>query len=332
MTKSGISRRHALGLLGSGAAGLFLNSCGIHSLSPGDRPFTVIALPDTQCYTDYSDKFVKFATEKWGRADFKQYFFDQTQWIRDNKKKLNIKMAVHLGDIVNNNVDAEWVIADQAFRTLDGEVPYILNLGNHDMDEGHKSLFCKYFPKSRFASAEWYGGHYGDAYGGDGNYFTTFESVGGKYLVMSLEFKPRREVLAWANDVFASHPKHRCMITTHCFLSQDASRNTMKNYKHVGTTAQEMWDISFSQHKNIFLVLSGHILGSARRTDPGEKGNPVHQVLSDYQGWKNGGEGYLRIMTFHPSENRIDVKTYSPSLDNYITSDVEQFSLPYVMG
>ena len=116
-----------------------------------------------------------------------------------------------------------------------------------------------------------------------------------KFLALSLEFKPRFEVLEWANDMFASYRNHRCMITTHCFLSQDATRNTMENYKYEGASAQEMWDRCVSRHENIFMVVCGHILGSSQRTDSGVNGNMVHHVLSDYQGLKNGGEGYLRI-------------------------------------
>ena len=55
------------------------------------------------------------------------------------------------------------------------------------------------------------------------------------------------------------------------------------------------------------MVLNGHYPGEGRRTDNNACGDPVHQVLSDYQERSNGGDGWLRIMTFTPAENRIDI-------------------------
>jgi hypothetical protein len=45
----------------------------------------------------------------------------------------------------------------------------------------------------------------------------------------------------------------------------------------------------------------------------------------------NGGDGYLRIMTFVPKEDVIHVRSYSPTRDSDLTSDASRFSLPYRM-
>lgn len=58
----------------------------------------------------------------------------------------------------------------------------------------------------------------------------------------------------------------------------------------------------------------------------------VYQLLSDYQGFPQGGDGWLRIMKFVPSENTIYVTTYSPYLDNYRTNSDSQFQLYYPMN
>lgn len=78
-------------------------------------------------------------------------------------------------------------------------------------------------------------------------------------------------------------------------------------------------------------MLSGHIIGEATVTTQGVHGNDVHQLLSDYQQNHNGGEGYLRIMTFHPKENRIDVTSYSPAIDESMSDPENKFSLEYKM-
>ena len=54
---------------------------------------------------------------------------------------------------------------------------------------------------------------------------------------------------------------------------------------------------------------------------------PVHEVLADYQDDPNGGNGYLRIMEFDPARSLINVKSYSPTLNNFLTKNESQFSL-----
>jgi hypothetical protein len=68
---------------------------------------------------------------------------------------------------------------------------------------------------------------------------------------------------------------------------------------------------------NILLVLSGHYTGEGVLTSIGKSGSTVHQILADYQSWPNKGDGYLRILTFIPYEDRIEVQTYSPWIDRY---------------
>jgi hypothetical protein len=71
--------------------------------------------------------------------------------------------------------------------------------------------------------------------------------------------------------------------------------------------------------------------GEGLLTSIGEKGNKVHQILANYQFEDNGGEGYLRIMTFIPESDKIEVQTYSPDLQKYMTTSMSQFSLQYGM-
>src|SRR5699024_1895555 len=43
----------------------------------------------------------------------------------------------------------------------------------------------------------------------------------------------------------------------------------------------------------------------------------VIEMLADYQGGPNGGDGYIRLLTFDPVQEILDVVTYSPILDEY---------------
>ena len=65
------------------------------------------------------------------------------------------------------------------------------------------------------------------------------------------------------------------------------------------------------------MVVNGHYPGEGRRTDLNDCGQPVHQVLMDYQSRINGGDGWLRYFTFKPSENKIYAYTYSPKLSQF---------------
>jgi hypothetical protein len=50
-------------------------------------------------------------------------------------------------------------------------------------------------------------------------------------------------------------------------------------------------------------------------------------MLSNYQVLANGGDGWIRLLTFHPSSNTVDVKTYSPYLNSYKTDSKNQFTI-----
>ena len=138
-------------------------------------------------------------------------------------------------------------------------------------------------------------------------------------------------MLAWANEVIAAHPRHRCIVLTHGYLDAEGRLYDASHYHHQGNGGVGMWEKLVQRHKNVFLVLCGHVLGESRRTDAGEHGNPVHQLLADYQGMPHGGDGYLRIMTFVPEEDTIHVRSYSPVLEKSLTEDANQFSLEYSM-
>ena len=87
--------------------------------SRGESPFTLVVLPDTQCYCDTRHAQ---SAKKWG-GDLRRYFFSQTRWIRDNARKLNIAFVLHEGDITQTDYDDEWKIAAKAMALLDGKSP-----------------------------------------------------------------------------------------------------------------------------------------------------------------------------------------------------------------
>lgn len=55
-------------------------------------------------------------------------------------------------------------------------------------------------------------------------------------------------------------------------------------------------------------------------------------MLSNYQNFPNGGNGYLRILTFDCIQNQLHIKTFSPYLNTYKTDSSSQFSLHYPLN
>ncbi len=311
--------------------------------------FTLIVLPDTQGYADVRHKET---AKHWPDiGDQRSCFFQQTEWIKQNKQKLNIAMAVHVGDITQTDHDEEWKIADTAFKLLDDHVPYVVCSGNHDMgylpqnrgtSNSRDSRFNAYFGPARFTNNPLYRPHFGvDAKqhfrkeGEIESYYLFLNAGEMKFLLITLEFKPRDESLAWANRVVSQHPDCRTIVVTHAYLtSKPGQRSSTDKYKVQGNSGEEIWKKFVSQHRNIFMVLSGHAMEN-RLTSKGKHGNLVHQVQADYWYWDipktKAGSGFLRIMTFYPGKNKIEVQTYSPVLDEFLTRPKSTYSLDYVM-
>ncbi len=300
-------------------------SIRVHS----DSEFSIVLLPDTQNYSDYAPAV----------------YNSQTQWIADNKDELNIAFVLHEGDFTNYNLIREWDNADYAMDILDAAgVSYAAATGNHDTGPGGNAstrdvgYFNSYFPVARFTNLQgvYETGHAENSY----HYFT---AGGIDWLALSLEFGPRTAVLAWANQVIAAHPNRRVMVVTHAYMYSDDTRigsgDTWNPHTYtVCTTAtgdqvcndgEEMWTNFIKLHENISFVFSGHILndGVGTLVSTGDNGNLVYQMLANYQFEANGGNGWLRILTFCPEMQKVFVETYSPYLDQYKTGPDQQFEL-----
>src|SRR5690606_35103409 len=127
------------------------------------------------------------------------------------------------------------------------------------------------------------------------------------------------------------------IINTHAYMYSDETRMSPDRNHHwlpqsyglgkdsadLVNNGEEMWEKLVKKHPNILMVVSGHVLndGVGTLVSEGEHGNNVYQMLANFQGGVegsvNGGNGFLRILTIDPKMNTIDVKTYSPYVDEY---------------
>ncbi len=165
----------------------------------------------------------------------------------------------------------------------------------------------------------WYGGHYGGDYD---NFYDLFSASGMDFVIISLEYDVTANptVLTWADSVLQAFPNRRGILVSHYILNADTS---------FGAQGQAIYN-ALKANANLDLMLCGHVPGESHRTDV-FNGNTCHSILADYQSYTNGGNGWLRIMEFNPGTNRINIKSYSPYLNQYETDASSQYSLNYDM-
>ncbi len=287
--------------------------------------FSVVVIPDTQAYKGRGTK-----AEPNSEADVTNQVFDAyAKWIADNVERQRIVFVSHVGDIVDKNVPEQWEIARRCMDRLHGQVPYGISVGNHDMgSNGDSSLFQRYFPESRFKGFAWYGACFeneGDDQsisGNNANSFQLFSAEGLDFVFVHLECNAPDNVLAWVDQVLERHADRRALVTTHMGLGPrdrpqtsrdffDAPKGRMqwkKRHGERGNTPEQIWQKCYSKHQNLFIVFCGDQsrTQAMHQTTPGEHGNSIHEVLSDY------GSAGLRVYRFVPKENLIHVFTYSP--------------------
>jgi hypothetical protein len=258
----------------------------------------------------------------------------------------------------------QWAVARATMGLLDGVVPYVLSVGNHDLDvngpEPRATLLNQYFSFAEFAAAPTFGGAFET--GHLENTFSLLPGGGRTWLVLSLEFSPRPEVIAWADRELTAHADVPAILLTHAYLYSDGKR-----YNHVGracvwsgdpctdpnppdsnaqcwspvcylpdgSDGEMLWNSLVSLHSNILFVFSGHVANrapndAARLTSTRPDGTLCHQILANYQSdGATGGDGYFRLLRIG-RDGHVQVRTFSPYVDPakaYWTEDRNQFEL-----
>ncbi len=299
---------------------------------PEPVPFTagssvIIALPDTQVYS----------------LRMPGIFDSQTTWIARHAEDLDIRYVFGLGDIVNNNSKLEWQRARASMAQIDGVVPYSLAPGNHDYGPSgdaasRQTGLNEWFSYDELSRVPGFGGAF-EANKLD-NTFHLFEAGGRQWIALVLEWGPRDEVVAWANDVMTMHADRLGILVTHAYLNNNDLRYDHTDTEHPQdfnphqydtpgsmNDGEELWQKLVRRHRFV-MTLNGHVLGDgsgylASQTD---LGNTCHQMLSNYQMDTMGGGGYLRILEILPDGRTVSVRSYSPLLDRYLMGADQQLA------
>ena len=289
------------------------------------QPYTIAMLPDTQHYTDIVDN--------------RSIFSAQTEWVVDNLTNENIVFLTLVGDVVENNAVGadrnldEWLVADGAIDILDGDLnanpnghlPYAIVIGNHDYDVPNNNRdsadrFVEFFGEERYAGRSWYGG----ASPNQLNHYQFFEGDGQTLMHVALEWSPPDHAIEWAQDLLSQFPDTPTIISTHAY--QTRTGVPPGSGVEFTNSGDEIFEKVVRPYPNVFMVLNGHTLGERHQISTNAAGLPVYEMLADYQGRPNGGNGWLRLIKFNHEANQIDITTYSPTLDQFETDADSQFT------
>jgi len=249
----------------------------------------------------------------------------------------------------------EWENAQKAVLQMnEAGVPYSLCRGNHDdymMDDYFNLPFytdqfkdCGGFfsdpdakhPKIREKNNPdgyiyWSAikGHYEESIV---NSYKTVEICGIKYLFVTGDFNPTENVVLWLDRILGEYPDHLAIVATHSYLENSGElRLTEKGETMfpLGFTADKLWDMALKKHKNLLMILCGHIFATTPvyTTQIGDHGNVVHEILVDPQGYDTGktaeGEikggtqdtGLVLYMNFSENGAKVSFDYYATLLD-----------------
>lgn len=311
-------------------AGALVASSAVPALA---QKFTVVGIPDTQNYSE----------------SFPEIYYDQTQWVVDSLSLLDIAFVTHYGDLVQHaDTIAEWLVADQAQATIDAtNIPTSVTPGNHDItasgSPGQPYIpqnYQAFFPPSRYEHQPWWGG----ASPSGMSSYQIWTGGGQTFLGLSVEVDTPLAELAWAQGVLDRHRDKPVLFTTHRYL-QDAEDYTAGVpivpsgrfpdvwyavegvYQPNGIQSEDLWNWFLRRNPGIFMVNCGHFHEEYHQTSTNVYGDPVHEVLADYQDDPNGGNGWLRYYEIDIDADRIDAESYSPWLDQFRTAAESKFSL-----
>jgi len=247
----------------------------------------------------------------------------------------------------------------------DAGIPYSVILGNHDynnfsMDIGsgrHADYYNYYFSSQMYDEA--FPGTVVSRYSNNTPEFAKnndtmmnviYEmdatpkgsSTPIKYLVVSFEFGPDDDMLAWANEV-VSRPEfssHRVITTTHAmnyldgeYMAEESAFCNPVEYGWVNSegilganNGKQIFDKFVTKHGNSFFTTGGHVAHEslADRTDVGDYGNTIYSLLVDFQCmYSSTGDSLIVVAKVNESTKKITFKTYNPVTNKFYNLENE---------
>ncbi|MCM3766380.1 lamin tail domain-containing protein [Neobacillus niacini] len=274
--------------------------------SPDQYDYTFVWMSDTQYYSQ----------------SYPHIYDRMTNWIVEKQDEMKIKYVFHTGDIVDKaHMEYEWQNADRSMKVLDdNQIPYGVLAGNHDVDHktGDYTQYYQWFGEDRFKDKP----YYGESYKNNRGHYDLISANGNDYIMLYMGWGVEDEDLQWMSDVLKQYPHRKAILSFHEYLLVSGNRSPLGN---------RIYNQLVLPNENVIAVLSGHYHDSETLVDAiddngdGVPDRQVYQMLGDYQGGPEGGQGYMKLLHFDQKNNKIMVNTYSPYLDNYNFYDPIQF-------
>lgn len=264
--------------------------------------WTLVVIPDTQHYSQNRAN-APIANMQKG--------FD---WIVSAKDDLNIKFVQGLGDITENfnaPTDWEWANSFSAWNRLSGKLAYIPVKGNHDLNQ----MINKYFPVSMFSRESWWAGNMGNGIENNYGYMTIGRE---DYLFLQVtnydNHRPdAMDGLNWAKGILAANPNKKVILATHDIWSTTVIKDNL-----------------LTKFDNIVLANAGH--DCVRQTSyvtTGPRGGVSNNFVSDFQ-CDPQEVMFMRYYVFKPLEDKVYFYTYSPVINQFLTTNESQGSFTLV--
>ena len=296
--------------------------------------FTIDVLPETQYYSEA----------------IQAIYEEHTRWIVEHKQIRNIACVLHLGDLVDSSTPEQWKNAINGMNILFGQLPYFFVTGNHDYDRDKQGNWITplstHFPVAKYRDLKTFGNVYDREPESMENSFHLFSAGGRNFLVLCLEFWPRRGVIRWANEVVSKHSDREAILVTHAFTYTDNKRYDWAKYGHQQdwnpheyaivrngvkddvADGEQIWQELISQHQSFIFTINGHVLnnGLGRLASPTPDGREIQQMLVNFQVRPRGGDGWLRLLEMCP-DGTMNAVDYSPTRGQCNESPLNKFSV-----
>lgn len=269
------------------------------SQSSNSSWFSLVSMPDTQSEVI---RDVKSGVSPRDLVD------KDMKWIVNNRNDRNIQVVVGPGDLthaaalgsnasVNTKIKKMWASISGSYKILDNAgIPYSITNGNHDTaavslstkanSYGARSvlhnqaalfrdtsLLNKTFPVTR---AGMNGLTLKDSNRIENSY-RTFRVKNTNWLVLAMEYSPRREVVDWAKSVVSSHPSYNVVIVTHQYMQSGGTKLYTSCNASDCVTTQQLHDELVMRYPNVKILFSGHTIVEATLEETSSAGNKVVQ-------------------------------------------------------
>ena len=313
-----------------------------------DYAYSFAFIGDTQFLVE------KDVNDKTTGAD-RNYAKSIYDWIAANKDSKNIQRVFGLGDITDDNNEAQWLYAlDLHKKLVNAGVPFSITPGNHDDYTTPAANYNKYFAElAGFVKN-------GDAPDGDNanygyyiegrleNYYTNFTVGNTKYMVIAIQYGAPDDILAWANEVVAANSDRKVIVITHSLFDSkgewayaDTTYQTTTSRKYLNNGI-DIWNEFISLHSNIIMAFAGHISSDTIKhgQSVGVNGNVVNTFLINPQGFDKAtayDTGMVAMFYFSEDGSRVQVEYIStvktvraqdadPSSDDILYHERDVFS------